>query len=124
MNVNCRNFKSASSRSVSTANLTENTPPDFREYCYYHSKFGVEARQCKQPCKFSSSAAKAPTTLNGSVGVSRNGTSTWHIYDPLTNIDFCLDSGSNKSYCLLIDHFMIIVGGFFSRNTWDLNSMF
>ena len=27
----------------------------------------------------------------------RNETSTWHVYDPLTNIEFCLDSGSNKS---------------------------
>ena len=93
-----RNFKSASGASVNRANSTENTPPDFREYCYYHSKFGAEARQCKQPCKFNSSAVKTPKTSNKSVGVCRNGTSTWHIYDPLkTNIDFCLDSGSNKS---------------------------
>ena len=94
---NCRNFKSAPSRSVNRVNLTVNAPLDSRAYCYYHSKFGAEARQCKQPCKFNSSAVKTPKTSNGSVGVCRIKTSTWHIYDPLTNIDFCLDSGSNKS---------------------------
>ena len=73
---NRRNFKSASSGSGNSANSTENTPSDFRGYCYYHGKFGAEARQCKQPCKFNSSAVKTPTTFNGSIGVCRNGTST------------------------------------------------
>ena len=50
-----------------------------------------------QPCKFNSSVVKTPKTSNGFVGVRRNGTSTWHIYDPLTNIDFCPDNGSNKN---------------------------
>ena len=94
---NRRNFRSPPSRSVNKANSTENATPDSRFYCCYHSKFGAEARQCKQPCKFNSSAVKTPQTSNGSVGACRNETSTWHIYDPLTNIDFCLDSGSNKS---------------------------
>ena len=79
------------------ANSTKNTLTDFRGYCYYHSKFGAEARQCKQPRTFNFSAVKIPKTSNESVGVCLNATSTWHIYDPLTNIDFCLDSGSNKS---------------------------
>ena len=55
---NRRNFKSACKASVNRANSTENAPPDFRGYCYYHSIFGVEARKCKQPCKFNSSAMK------------------------------------------------------------------
>ena len=66
---NRRNFKSAPNRSVNRANSTENAPPDSGGYCYYHSKFGAEARQCKQPCKFNSSAVKTPKTSNGSVGV-------------------------------------------------------
>ena len=79
---NCRNFKSAPSRSVNRANSTENAPPDSRGYCYYLSKFGAQARQCKQPCKFNSSAVKTPKTSNGSVGVCRSGTSTWHFMIP------------------------------------------
>ena len=94
---NRRNFNSASSESVNKTNLTENTHPNFRGYCYYHSKFGAEARQCKQPCKFNSSAVKLPTTSNGFVGVYHNGISTRNIYDPLTNIDFCSDSGFDKN---------------------------
>ena len=79
---NRRNFKSTPSKSVNRADLTENTSPDSRGYCYYHSKYGAEARQCKQPCKFNSSAVKIPKTSNGSVGACRNETSIWHIYDP------------------------------------------
>ena len=80
---------------MNRAHSIEITFTDFRGYCYHHSKFGAEARQCKQPCKFNSSAVTTPKTSNVSVGVCCNR--TWHIFDPLPNIDFCLDSGSNKS---------------------------
>ena len=72
---NRRSFKSVSSWSVNRAKSSENTLI-FEDIDIITGKFGAEAWQCKQPCKFNSSAVKTPKTSNGSVGVCRNETST------------------------------------------------
>ena len=58
------------SRNRSEANRTRSQMPSKKhkqdDYCWYHHKFGVNAKDCRQPCKFNPSS-RIPKTPNSTI---------------------------------------------------------
>ena len=77
-------------------------------YCFYHTKFGQDARKCQPPCSWAPNSNQSQETHQYS---NRCLPSTGSLFDkfesffspllfikdPLTSIDFLIDTGSSKS---------------------------
>ncbi|CAH8534148.1 unnamed protein product [Dicrocoelium dendriticum] len=61
------------------------TKPDFKGYCFYHSRFGTKARKCVQPCSYS--AIHDPprrAVMDRSVGKAQSRLFYIRVYDSHT----------------------------------------
>ena len=82
--------------------------PLSRGCCFYHNKFGQDARKCQPPCSWAPNSNQSQETQQYS---NRNRPSIGSLFDkfesffspllfikdPLTSIDFLFDTGSSKS---------------------------
>lgn len=87
---------SSSPRRHSTSS---SSPSHSSGVCYYHRRFGKDARQCTSPCGFQGSSQQPARGLTAH-SVRQHTSKLFHIFDPLSRANFLIDTGAEVSVLL------------------------